>query len=777
MLVTSLCSYGFAAKATVADDPPIQDINHIVKNFSIKVELPSGLPKDEDWTIGNKTITYTLQGCSDDCTNEKSWKNVFGLGAQANTKITLDYAPKALHVVVPMFDSQSFTQFRLLFMTLKYQPVGYIPLSFKQNGKTYSNNGSIAENVYALHWGVVRADLTSEKDENPSSALAKPAHPPKIQINPATGQKQIYVWGKDKQGDSEKYIPFFIRGMDYEPTPVGQVYTGKGDPVTADNEPVYLASFNKQGGGQICSPLQGGPYGQSNQSYCFDTDMTGEMHQYLNNTALDGAVERNALLEKMWNRDLSVMQAMGINTIRIYHIDPLVRNMTDFLNLAHKYGIYVIMPAPSEADQQTFSKSPLSGKLLSWEAMTDKVKGKNGQPWGALMQLSLAKYAANPAILAWAVGNETEADNGKQDAAKVERYLARVIKAFDPAILVTSTNQDHYNTKENWQNYWDVFKNTSTTPESSYIDFYSVNTYRGISANKLDFGDFKNFLQVYNSINDNIKLPLFISEWGKYSTYDWGDFANKWGYDLLWRIILQSANKMSLLGGAYFEFSDEPVAKNLADQHYMGVVAYKLGQNYDTNPMVSDALVLKTDAYSGIKLGNDAGAQNYPALGRGSFDSFIGDNKEVAHIILPDGTLVTQSIQDSTISKVPNIAYCAYSQSSSPNDIDPGCLRLDASINQVPKYNISISVAAGEKIQSVNLNGAQLTADSSGSYSATTTGVLQVILQSGAKLQVGYSDLSNIDPSEEDNTLLSSGFKGEPNINFQNNTLNLALPV
>ncbi|TNF69627.1 MAG: hypothetical protein EP298_02670 [Gammaproteobacteria bacterium] len=748
--------------STAAADPQIPAISDTVLNFSVNVLLP------KTWTISS-TVTYTLQGQKSD----GSWSNVFGDGSQSNTSVTLSTTnPTRISVVVPQFSTSNFKHYRLLFMTPTYQMAGTIPLNFTVSGSNYSNNGSLPGNTYKLHWsdsGPVPADLVG----SPSNAINKPTHPPKIQINPQTKQKQIYVWNDRTQS----YQAFFIRGMDYEPTPVGQPFTdGSINANTAQGETVYLANFNKTGGGQICQPLPSGPFGSPNQSYCFDTDMTGFMHQYLNNTALKGADKPNQLLIQMWNRDLSLMQAMGVNTIRIYHIDPLVRNMTTFLNLAHSYGIYVIMPAPEPNSSQTYNNSPLTGKLLNWSQMTST---KNGQPWSALMQLSLAKYAGNPDILAWAVGNETFADTNA-DAAKVVRLLARTIKQYDPNILVTITNQDHYASVSDWQKYWNVFAKSDGS--GSYIDFYSVNTYRGMGPKPQDFNlsALDTFFNTYNSMPEKIKLPLFISEWGKYDTYDWGSFANLWGYDLFWRKILLTAQKMNILGAAYFEFSDEPVVKNLTNQHYMGVVSYKLGDGYSTNPMTADTVVLKTSQYEGVKSGNDGIDQQYPKINVGIFDSFIGDNTHKACYL--DGTCWL-NVMDPAFDQsnpIPNISYCAYSESPSPEAMNDRCMKLDVKAQSVSAYKINITHPQGETIKLVSLNGSILKANADGSYTATSTGALTITLDNANAL-IGYSTLDGINtnpPSGSNNTLLSTNFNGGIVTSYDQSAgeVNIALP-
>jgi len=726
----------------------VPTIDTVVGNINVNVLLPSS------WTLSDSNvITYTLQGgVPGKGGGTTTWSNVFGTGSKSNTVVSLSKTSVTkINVVVPMFSTNTaMTEYRLLFMvnvkgTLTV--LGTIPL----NNKSADNNGSLPGYTYTLQCqSGAPIELTPTSG---SSAISKPANPPKIGTH--LGKKVFKVWNSV----SATYKPFFVRGMDYEPTPVGQPSDGV-PPVTAPGETVFLASFNKNGGGQICSPLSAGPFGNSNQSYCFDTDLSGPMHQYLNNTTLSGTDTPNALLKSIWDRDFTIMQAMGVNTIRLYHHDVLVRDMTDFLDTALSYGIYIIMPAPAPNNSQTFSNSSLTGQLQNWSQMQ---ASKTGQAWSALMQLMLAKYAAHPAILAWAVGNETEADNGNSDAAKVEWVLAKTIKQFDSRLLVTSTNQDHYNNVSNFQKYYNVFLDSNG--KGTYLDFYSINSYRGMSATELKLSGMQTLLNIFDQLQSPYDLPLLISEWGKYDDYDWAGNDNLWGFDRLWRMFLLS--KSQLLGAAYFEFSDEPIAKNLSAQHYMGLVAYSLSSNYKpTDPMAIDGIAPKFSTYNGVVVKDSTTKyQDYPAVKQaGVFNSFIGDNTH-------------PGIIDKSLTSVPNIAYCAFNESPDPWTIHPKCLTLDASINASSSYTININPANDNSVSSMKINGHVFTDGSS----QTQTGIISLVIQgsnnNSASVEMGFSNLGDI-PTGNTNTLLSNNLSGTPTIIWSagNTGITISLP-
>lgn len=124
------------------------------------------------------------------------------------------------------------------------------------------------------------------------------------------------------------------------------------------------------------------------------------------------------------DRDLGMMKANGINTVRIPHTTP----PRSLLDIAHKHDLYVMVGLSAEQ---------YVGYLI------DKNK-KDAPDIEEIIRSKVRICAGHPALLCYAIGNEIPASLVRWlGARRVERYLKqmyRAIKAEDPDSIVTYVN-------------------------------------------------------------------------------------------------------------------------------------------------------------------------------------------------------------------------------------------------------------------------------------------------------------------------------------------------
>jgi hypothetical protein len=371
--------------------------------------------------------------------------------------------------------------------------------------------------------------------------------------------------------------PYFIRGMNYAPET-------RGWPGNA------LTSVGPQGqqhknGAWLCSGTN--EYAANDwQSACADNDLAGTLGLSTQANSLYNA----ALKTYVWTRDLGDMQKLGVNTIRLYDVQAgtapsgsMFKNHTDFLNVAMQYGIRVIFPALT-----TYTNSQPSGVVTA--AVTSLVKETCG----------------NPAILAYNVGNEFPL--GDANTVQNIKTAISIVRQLCPAALITYTDDDDVSGGSNsWplnsQGISPALQILGNIPgqKGSGVDFFMVNEYRNDANGGLSAYDA--FFQSIGNLTAKYKIPFGIGETGQ---YDNQQFSKNW-YDDEWRYILKNSSAVHNVGALYFEYTDEPIKKGIANdaidnghQQFMGIVtagwpAVNLEDQYVDVPNIN-----KDASYSGI---------------------------------------------------------------------------------------------------------------------------------------------------------------------------------
>ncbi len=196
------------------------------------------------------------------------------------------------------------------------------------------------------------------------------------------------------------------------------------------------------------------------------------------------------------DRDMPLLQAMGVNTIRHYVGMPprWVKYVYE------KYGIFTVL-------NHTIGRYGLTIDGV-WHPVTDYSDPKVRAQLKTEMAAEVDKYKDTPGVLMWLLGNENnyglswksfEIENlpkGERDHARA-RYLyslfgeiIRDTKQRDPGRLVAIANGD--------LQYIDL-----VAEECKGLDVFGSNVYRGISA--------RDFFQV---IHDKLGLPALFTEFG-----------------------------------------------------------------------------------------------------------------------------------------------------------------------------------------------------------------------------------------------------------------------
>ena len=252
------------------------------------------------------------------------------------------------------------------------------------------------------------------------------------------------------------------------------------------------------------------------------------------------------IIEAALAKEMSLLRAMGINTIRQYvGIPPRWVE-----HIYETYGIYTVL-------NHTIGRYGLTLDGV-WLPNTDYSDPQVRETLRAEMRALVAEYKNTPGVLMWMLGNENNygltwssfeieaLPEGERWGAKA-RYLyslfgeiIRDIKEIDPDRIVTMANGD--------LQYIDII-----AEECKGLDVFGTNVYRGISARDL-----------YEEVEKKLGLPIMYTEFGAdaFNAITMKEDQEAQAYFLLgqWREIYeQSAGKGlvgNAIGGMTFQWSD-----------------------------------------------------------------------------------------------------------------------------------------------------------------------------------------------------------------------------
>jgi len=248
--------------------------------------------------------------------------------------------------------------------------------------------------------------------------------------------------------------PFFIKGMSYMPTKVGQ---------SPDN-------------GTMVDWMQE----DDNHDGIIDAPYESWVDKYGDN-------KRHA--DEPVVGDFALMKEMGVNTLRIYY-QTYMKSDKAFLEKMYKeFGFKVAM--------SNFLGKYAIGSGASWSEGTDYENPVHQKNMMVYVRQMVMEFKDEPYILMWVLGNEnnygvaSNADKKPEAYYKFVNEVAKMIKSIDPNHPVAICNGDSL--------FVDKFGKYA--PD---VDAYGANSYRG----NYGFGSF------WDEVAENTDKPAFITEFG-----------------------------------------------------------------------------------------------------------------------------------------------------------------------------------------------------------------------------------------------------------------------
>ncbi len=403
--------------------------------------------------------------------------------------------------------------------------------------------------------------------------------------------------------------PFFVRGMVYSP----ESRAFPGNSIKSSSQ--YGWQYGK--GGWLCMAANQYAVGDW-QSPCNDDDAFG-----LLTINTDANNQYNAALKSQWQFDLDDMQKMGVNTLRLYNVNPTGKRHTDFLDAANSRGMKVIYPVLTDYLSKSYDDSQVRSLIR--------------------------ETCQHPAILAYTVGNEFDVDllndpNGIR--AQAVRKAADAVRQECPAALVTYAAVDD---PSKWALGSDG-KSRLMEFLGNRVDFLTVNAgYRGDPSTPANSYD-----ALYNQVTaltQAYQKPFLIGEVGVHDQDD--HLYNRRWFNWFWKKALERSTAANNLGAVFFEYGDEPIKKSVAgvsNDMFMGLTT-AAWPTASPDRVTAIANLPKTASYAGIPTYADSGTNiTWPnsAVGAGRYEMFVQS--------IPQG-----------------IEWCSYAHSPGPGRVAAGC--------------------------------------------------------------------------------------------------------
>lgn len=229
-------------------------------------------------------------------------------------------------------------------------------------------------------------------------------------------------------------------------------------------------------------------------------------------------------------RDIYLFQKLGINTIRVYSVDPELDH-DECMTLLAQAGIYLVLDVNSPLEHQHLHKD------LPWTTYTPMYLEH--------IFTTIDVFSGYPNTLMFLAGNEVVFD--KKSAAAAPQYIKAVIRDMKAYI----TNHVNRIIPVGYSNADDLDFRTSLAHylecgDEGYADFFGVNSYQWCGDNDFSGSGYDKLVEDYTPFS----FPVYFTEFG----------CNV-SPPRLWQEIgsIYHTNMTSVFsGGLVYEFTEEP---------------------------------------------------------------------------------------------------------------------------------------------------------------------------------------------------------------------------
>ncbi|KAL9109222.1 MAG: hypothetical protein Q9227_006147 [Pyrenula ochraceoflavens] len=196
-------------------------------------------------------------------------------------------------------------------------------------------------------------------------------------------------------------------------------------------------------------------------------------------------------------RDATLMQKLGVNTIRVYNLDPTI-NHNDCASIFNAAGIYMILDVNSPLPNQSLNRgSP-------WESYNTDYLNR--------IFAVVEAFKSFPNTLGFFSGNEVINEQSVQEVPSYIRAVTRDLKQYiskhvDRPIPVGYSAAD---VREILGDTWSYLSCGLDSDPDSKIDFFGLNSYSWCGDSSFTTSGYDTLVAQFS----NTTIPVFFSEYG-----------------------------------------------------------------------------------------------------------------------------------------------------------------------------------------------------------------------------------------------------------------------